>query len=301
MTKVFIILALCVIFLAGGAGYQPGSRAAADAITLKYTADYAASFAEYSRPGAPSGPLAERWVTYGKTSYGDLRGFVAIPEGVGPFPTIIFNHGSKQQPEPKKALVRFFNDLGYAVFLPQRRGYGNSAGPSLDDALTLDPATQEGKLQLMDRIHQESDDVMTASSYIRGMAYVDLKRIVISGYSFGGSSTVFVARKNPDFVAGIAFTTASGIWRHGGIVRQELIDAVRDARIPMMFVYAENDYDISPGVVFSREMRRMGKPVSLRIYPFGETEQEAHEIAIRSEGIKMWGPDVMKFINQWMP
>lgn len=246
--------------------------------------------------------LVHGWVSYGKVDRGELYGYLTIPSGKGPFPAVIFNHGSKYNPEPKRAISKYFTDQGYVVFLPDRRGYGNSDGPDLAEALYLDANTDEGRVQLFDRLRDETEDVLTALSFIKSQKFVDPRRIVMSGYSFGGITTLIAASNNTDFVAGIAFSTAAGTWKHGGIYRQQLIDTVREAKVPLLFIYAENDYDLSPGIVFSRELRRLQKPVTLKIYPpFGETEQDAHEIALKREGIKIWGQDVKTFLDKWVP
>ncbi|MBO9644307.1 MAG: hypothetical protein J7603_14415, partial [Pseudacidovorax sp.] len=59
------------------------------------------------------------------------------PAGPGPFPTLLFNHGSTgtgNDPSlftstvTSPALAKHFNDLGWMVVFPQRRGRGKSGG-----------------------------------------------------------------------------------------------------------------------------------------------------------------------------
>ena len=55
-----------------------------------------------------------------------LHGFIYKPQGNGPFPAILYNHGSEQNPSWKPALGEFFSSRGYVFFVPHRRGHGRS-------------------------------------------------------------------------------------------------------------------------------------------------------------------------------
>ena len=57
----------------------------------------------------------------------ELHGFLYRPQGNGPFPAILYNHGSEQNPGWKPALGEFFSSRGYVFFVPHRRGHGRSA------------------------------------------------------------------------------------------------------------------------------------------------------------------------------
>lgn len=59
------------------------------------------------------------------------------PDGPGPFPTLVFNHGSTGTGSDSSAftstvtspaLAKYFNDRGWMVVFPQRRGRGKSGG-----------------------------------------------------------------------------------------------------------------------------------------------------------------------------
>lgn len=62
---------------------------------------------------------------------------VRKPEGQGPFPVVIFNHGSTGSGKNKRfrkyalapvSISNYFNDRGWMVVFPQRRGRGKSDG-----------------------------------------------------------------------------------------------------------------------------------------------------------------------------
>jgi len=55
-----------------------------------------------------------------------LHGFIYRPQGNGPHPAILYNHGSEEKPGTKPTLGQFFSSNGYVFFLPHRRGHGRS-------------------------------------------------------------------------------------------------------------------------------------------------------------------------------
>src|SRR5215470_362680 len=64
-----------------------------------------------------------------------LRGFLYKPEGNGPFPAIIWNHGSEKLPGQQPELARFYTGLGFVFFLPHRHGQGRSPGDYIEDLI----------------------------------------------------------------------------------------------------------------------------------------------------------------------
>src|SRR5258708_20004248 len=59
----------------------------------------------------------------------DLKGFIWKPAGAGPFPAILWNHGSEKRPGAVDSVATFFVTRGYVFFVPHRRGHGRSPGP----------------------------------------------------------------------------------------------------------------------------------------------------------------------------
>jgi hypothetical protein len=60
-----------------------------------------------------------------------LLGVLYKPEGRGPFPALIWNHGSEKAPEAGPqfgSVASIFVPVGYVVFAPVRRGHGSSTG-----------------------------------------------------------------------------------------------------------------------------------------------------------------------------
>jgi len=67
-----------------------------------------------------------------------LVGYLYRPDGPGPFPTLIWNHGSEQDPGSAPqfdAVAAIFVPAGYVVFAHVRRGQGESQGTYIQDAI----------------------------------------------------------------------------------------------------------------------------------------------------------------------
>ena len=66
--------------------------------------------------------------------------------------------------------------------------------------------------------------------------------------------------------------------------------------MPVYFLQARNDYDLTPNRVLSEQVRSAGKPVEARVYPpYGVSAREGHSFCVR--GADVWGPDVLRFIE----
>jgi len=65
-----------------------------------------------------------------------LVGFLFKPDGAGPFPALVWNHGSERNPGTMRqfdAVASIFVPAGFVVFAPMRRGHGDSEGPYIMD------------------------------------------------------------------------------------------------------------------------------------------------------------------------
>lgn len=233
-----------------------------------------------------------------------LHGDLYKPEGAGPFPGMIWYHGgSKPAPGsveyPDAAqLGAVFTGKGYVLFVPHRLGYGRSPRHDLVDTFFHGKREVRHKLQLK-LIDLHMKDVVPALSFLKGLPYVDRDRIAVAGCSLGGIQTVLLAEKNMGFRAAVAFAPAAQSWRNAPDVRESLTGAVRKAALPILFVQAENDYDLTSSRTLVAEMERSGKPHKLLIFPpFGNTPADGHAFCLR--GGNIWAPEVFSFLGETM-
>jgi cephalosporin-C deacetylase-like acetyl esterase len=137
-----------------------------------------------------------------------LHGWVYIPEGKGPFPVMIYNHGSEKHPGNTPDLPHFYTSHGYILFKPIRHGHGISSGfngedydyiVDLENAYKQDhPGDEDGLQNYKTKLHEiYNEDVVKALEWIKSEAplvYYDLnidkRRIVMTGISYGGIQTI---------------------------------------------------------------------------------------------------------------
>src|SRR5687768_3337964 len=130
------------------------------------------------------------------------------PPGNGPFPTLIFHHGSTgggkdpsvfSTPYHFKPLADWFTAMGWAVVLPSRRGRGGSEGlydegfsEDRRQGYTCDEARQ---LAGFARALRDTDAVTPA---ILAQPFVDKAQVAVGGHSRGGILAIAWAARHPD-------------------------------------------------------------------------------------------------------
>jgi carboxymethylenebutenolidase len=247
-----------------------------------------------------------------------LRAVLWRPQGRGPFPAILFNHGSWRAGDAASrsrhqrtfdrqsaALGPLFARHGYVFLYLFRRGAGLSAdGGSYSNDLrdrVLATKGEEARNQLQLRL-LESDamsDALAGLAFLRALPEVDAHRVAVVGHSFGGSLTLLVAERDTSLRAAVEFAGAAATWERSAQLRARLLAAVRGLKVPVFLVYAANDYSVAPAKVLDAEMTRLGKPHRLKIYPpVGRTAHDGHGFV--HLGIATWEPDVFAFLDERM-
>jgi dienelactone hydrolase len=241
-----------------------------------------------------------------------LRALLWRPQGHGPFPAILFNHGSghasgtasgdQRHPE---LLGPVFAKHGYVFLYLFRRGDGLSAGqgiPSgdlMDRELAAKGQEARDRLQLRLLATEEMGDALAGLAFLRAFPEVDAHDIGVAGHSFGGSLTLLVAERDTTLRAVVDFSGAAGSWGHSKRLRARLLAAVSRIVAPVFFIQAANDLSIAPGKALAAEMARLGKPYRLKIYPsVGRTTAEGHNFV--HSGVATWEPDVFTFLDERM-
>ena len=241
-----------------------------------------------------------------------LKGYLWKPSGRGPFPAVLFNHGSggndsmqtSGMPISQAAgvLAPIFLKHGYAFFYPCRRGHGLSAdrGEFIQDVLKRQEAAgiearQKLQFELMTGPHL--DDTLAALSFLKTVPEIDTHRIAIVGHSFGGQLALLDAERERNLSAVVTFGAAANSWDKSPELRERLLAAVTKARSPIMLIHAANDYSTTPGRKLAAELERIQKPHILKIYPaVGRTSDEGHNAVYTASGI--WEADVFAFLDQ---
>ena len=235
-----------------------------------------------------------------------LRGLFWRPDGPGPFPAVLYNHGSGPQSDltwPAK-LGPVFARHGYVVLYLFRRGAGLSANQGTDSEELMNRELakngQEGRNELQLRLlDAELSDVRSGLTFLRARSEVDASRIGLVGHSFGGQLSLLVAEHDATMRVGVVFGAAAGSWETSPKLRDRLLAAVRRTTAPVFFIHAANDYSVSPGQALDAEMARAGKSHALKLYPaVGSTPKEGHDFI--HQRISIWEPDVFAFLDRYL-
>jgi dipeptidyl aminopeptidase/acylaminoacyl peptidase len=237
-----------------------------------------------------------------------LKGMLYKPRGTGPFPGVVYNHGSAPGMLSKlafDALGPVFADHGWVFFGPFRRGQGlsASAGPYIGDQIAAaekNGGTKAGAATMVRLLETDHlNDQMAALAWLRAQRFVKPDRIAVAGNSFGGIEVVLGAER-ASYCAAVDSAGAAQSWADAPEVRALMTRAVRNSRTTIFFFQAENDYDLSPSRTLSAAMKDAGKEFKMKIYPpFGKSTQDGHNFGYF--GSSVWGVDVFRFLDEHCP
>lgn len=182
-----------------------------------------------------------------------LELFVLKPPGPGPFPTVVFNHGSTGRGDnpdlfrrswTSSAVAAYFVDRGWMIIFPQRRGRGASEG-RYDEGFEADRSRYSCQPALslpgVDRAIEDLDAVMT---HVRRRSDVVQDKILLAGQSRGGILSVAYAGERPDAFVGVV--NFVGGWMGDRCANAVAINTVtfkRGAKFqrPTLWLYGNSD------------------------------------------------------------
>lgn len=234
-----------------------------------------------------------------------LGGELFKPAGSGPFPAILYNHGSAPgmlNSQASKIIGPLFAAKGWVFFMPYRRGQGLSAkaGPFIGDEISA--ARRRGGMSeaasTMTRLlaTEHLQDQLAALQWLRSQTFVQGQHIAVAGNSFGGVQAVLGAA-NGSYCAAVDASGGAESWANAPTLQELMKTSVRSARAPIFFFQAENDYDLSPSKLLLAEMKLAGKDGEMKIYPpYGSSKQDGHSFAYL--GAATWFPDIFAFVQK---
>jgi dienelactone hydrolase len=233
-----------------------------------------------------------------------LSALLLLPDGAGPFPVAVINHGSprdaadrtKERPERHVAEAREFVKRGWAVLIPARRGYGGSRESWAEGyGGCRSPDYHAPGLA-------SARDIKGAIDYARAQPWADRARIVSVGHSAGAFGSVALSSLPVDGLAAvIAFAPGRGSQGPNTVCREDrLVDAFArygaTSRVPVLLVYAENDLFFGPSLAarMGRAFEQAGgRAMLVMAPPFG---RDGHYL-FSARGIPDWTPYVDAFLR----
>ncbi|BCL74397.1 hypothetical protein JHS3_01330 [Jeongeupia sp. HS-3] len=230
----------------------------------------------------------------------DLETTLYKPDGPGPFPLVVINHGKNFGQTYYQDRVRYtvmaqeFLKRGYIVALPMRRGFGKSGSSYPFEGCNL---AQDARNQ--------ADDVAKAIELLRQRPDVDGSRILVMGQSHGGFTSLALAERNiPGMKAVLNF--AGGLYYSQdwpGCTWEPSINSAfealgKDAKVDSLWFYGENDSLFPPRIAqsfFTRYTKAGGRA---ELVSFPAFRQNAHLMFGTREGFEnIWWPKAEPFLK----
>jgi carboxymethylenebutenolidase len=265
-----------------------------------------------AQSSSPSNPQSSPQIVEVRSGTLHLKAYFWKPAGPGPFPAVLFNHGSgaadaqhtagQTMAETAENLAPLFLKHGYAFFYLCRRGQGLSAdqAPFMQDLLQREEsakgkeARQHLHYTLVTTDHLE--DALSGLQFLKTAPGIDPKRIAVVGHSFGGVITLLSGERDPAIRAEVTFGAGANSWRAADELRPRVLAAVSKTSAPIMLIHAANDYDTTPGTAIAAELEHLHKPHVLKIYPaLGKSSDDGHNLLYLA--IPEWEPDVFQFLD----
>jgi dienelactone hydrolase len=235
----------------------------------------------------------------------NLEGYLYVPTGGGPFPLVVYNHGSATPEEesresPAPFVARILVPAGYALLVPERRGYGRSEGRPFSQEIGQDRGPR-----FVARQQAEATDVNAAVEYLlaRPESAIDRKRVVVVGYSFGGIVTTLAASSSTQYAAVVLQAPGALNWNRSDEMRKRLLEAAGRIRVPMLCAVAENDATTESARQLCAAANRNGAKTALKIYPPFTSGQgrpgnpPGHNLFGRV-GASIWAKDLLAFLEE---
>lgn len=217
------------------------------------------------------------------------------PDGEGPFPVVVINHGKaagdpRFQARYRPALAaRYFLQRGYAVVVPMRQGFSRSSGTYNGVQCNVE---SNGRVQ--------AEDVKAVLDHVTAQPWADKDRIVVMGQSHGGWTTLAVGTLNypgvrglVNFAGGLRNENCTG-WKDGLIAAAG--GYARTTSVPSLWFYGDNDSYFEPYVFHGMHERYTTAGGQARLVAYGRFGSDAHVMFGSRSGAGIWQPELRKFL-----
>ena len=218
------------------------------------------------------------------------------PEGAGPFPLVVINHGkslgnTRFQSRYRPALAaRFFLQRGYAVVVPMRQGFSKSEGNYIDPGCNVE---RNGRVQ--------AEDVKAVLDYATAQPWVNKEQILVLGQSHGGWTTLALGALNypgvrglVNFAGGLRQSNCPG-WE--SVLGRSAGAYGKETRQPSLWFYGDNDSYFSPDTFHAMFDNYVAAGAPAKLVAFGKFGSDAHTMFGSRQGSDIWQPRVEAFMQ----
>ena len=234
----------------------------------------------------------------GQDQQARLETTVFQPNGPGPFPLIIINHGKdpghpNMQPRDRfYHMAHAFVERGYAVMVPMRQGFADSTGYYHDHGCDM---AANG--------YAQAQDILDALKFAREQKWVDTEHIVIAGQSYGGLATIALGTRDLPGVRGL-LNFAGGLrddsngcgWRSSLVTAYAQYGA--QATLPSLWMYGENDSLFAPDLVARMHDAYEQAGGRATLVEYAAFKRDSHGMLASRDGEKVWLEATMKFLDR---
>jgi dienelactone hydrolase len=244
--------------------------------------------------------------------------YVVHPVGNGPFPLVIMNHGVSLNAKERSffPLVEFrdaafwFARHGYLVVAPVGSAYG-AAAIDLPERGIYGPFFSKVGNCANPNFRDPGLAVAQVDSWI--IEYMAAEKriipsgVIVVGQSAGGWAAIALSSQNPPSVRAI-ITFAAG---RGGRVDgkpnnncapDKLVEVTgefgRTARIPMLWIYAENDTFFGPALSKRMHDSYAGAGGNAEYHMLPAFGSDGHFLIDSADAVPLWAPLVSQFLNK---
>ena len=225
-----------------------------------------------------------------------LSGTFYRPDTPGPWPLAVFNHGDIKDPSSRKTVksavvAQFLVEQGYAVYIPMRRGLGQSGGDFAKKGTQGCAGAFEGR---------EVRDLEATLAAIR-QSWHDIAPgpVLMTGQSAGGVLSLSYAGRHPEEVK--AVLNFSGGWTVKGCETTRIFAELgRRARaVPTLWLYASNDSHYTPSLVSRNAQAYAEAGGRIQLLQTGEVQGKDGHYLYNVKA--MWAPWALRFLSQPSP
>jgi dienelactone hydrolase len=227
----------------------------------------------------------------------ELETTLYMPDGVGPFPVVIVNHGKsagdprlQSRYRPVQA-ARYFMERGYVVVVPMRQGFSKSTGGYIGGGCNVE---SNGRAQ--------AEDVKTVLDYVMQQPYADKDKVLMMGQSHGGWTTLAFGALNYPGLRGLV-NFAGGLRQDGcagwqSNLARSVAGYAAETRLPSLWFYGDNDSYFAPSTWQPMLEQYNGAGGKARMVAFGKYASDAHSLFGSSGGRPIWQPELARFLDE---
>lgn len=229
----------------------------------------------------------------------DMNLSLVLPDGPGPFPLVVLNHGSSFQTAANKLTdfdhhisIYYYLARGYAILLPFMRGYGGSSGK----------LSHQNSCRLDEMAKDNARDILAAVDSVAKFPRIDTSRIIMLGGSMGGWNALAVGTLNDprvkvivNFFGGVRY---SGCTAGDEALRQGAKTFGRSSRTPSIWFYGDNDSLFSKPLFEAMYQAYVNEGGQAERVAYGRFGADSHRLFDDPDAARIFGPRLEAFLGQ---